>query len=105
MPWYRTKHTLPPKDTEITMFKDGVKTTKKFDLYEIFDGRGGINPDFGEWWTYNKDLPDPPEAEDKGISHLIPVAIQEHEVRPKIVKGKKAPPGPDYLGEGSLDNR
>lgn len=105
MPWYRTAHMLPPTGKEITSFKDGVRTTKKFDALDIFDGKGGVSKDFGEWWSHEKNLPDPPEAKDQGIASTIPVEVQEDLVRPKIVKGKKAPPGPDFSGEGSLDNR
>jgi hypothetical protein len=103
MPWYRTNHTLPPSKKEITMWKDGVKTTKEFTLDEIFDGKGGVNENFGPWWTYNPDLPEPPGLDFKGIDYSAPV--QEELLDPKIVKGKPAPPGPDLLAEGSLDEK
>lgn len=105
MPWYRTRHTAPPLNKEITMFKDGVKTTKVFDPFDIFDGHGGFRKDVAEWWSYEKDLPDPPEAKDKGIDHIGGIDAQSFKAEPKIVAGKAPPPGPDWLGEGSLDNR
>ena len=104
MPWYKTKHIVPPMDKEITSFNNGVRTTKKFEPYDIYDGKGKLNDNFGDWWSYEKDLPDPPEDKDTGIDHMV-VYVQEDKVEPKIVKGKAAPKGPDVLGEGSLDNR
>ena len=104
MPWYRTQHVLPPIDKEITSFNKGMRTTKKFDSLDVLDGKGGVNKNFGDWWSYQPDLPDPPEAKDTGIGSTM-VEVQEDEVRPKIVKGKKAPPGPDWVGEGALDNK
>ena len=103
MPWYRTSDTIPPIGKEIVVF--GSNEKKKYEAYDVFDGKGGIRKDFPKWWSYELNLPDPPEIKDKGIDHVEDVKLQEDVVDPKIVKGKKPPPGPDFLGEGSLDNR
>jgi len=103
MPWYRTEHVVPPTGKEVIVFKDGTQQKAKYEKFELMDSAGQVSKDAPKWWTYQEGLDNPPAAEDKGITHMA--NVQEELLQPKIVKGKPAPKGIDFLAEGSLDNR
>lgn len=103
MPWFRSEHIIPPMNQEITTFKAGVRETKSYGPFDIYSSEGKMSKEFPEWWARTSDLPDPPEAKDKGLDHYFP-KIQEEIMRPKIVEGKR-PKGPEVRAEGAWDER
>ena len=103
MPWYRTKHVIPPANQEITTFNNGVRETKSYGPGDILDGTGKLNTKFPPWWSRLSDLPPPPEEKDTGINHFAPV--QEEVLQPKIVDGIRPPKGPEVRAEGAWDQR
>ena len=103
MPWYKTLDTLPPMGKELTIF-NGKQETKTLNALDVMDGKGGVRKDVFQFWTYEKNLPDPKEDSLKGIGHVT-AEVQQEKCEPKLVDGRPAPKGPDFIAEGAWDLR
>jgi len=81
--WIKSHDSLPPKDVELLLFKDGKRWTGKLEILQIVDGRGNAHPDIPTFWSYPVDnLPDP-DYKLKGIDHVKDVQEMAEKLDPK----------------------